>query len=452
MHRGLLKRGADAADDLEFEPYFSAFIQRPDLPCFGRPRSWRAMGRKMFDSKLARGSIVLAATFVAAVFWSASASPAAADDVIRFGAPLPLTGPLAPEGIKQQQGYDLWAEQANKAGGISVGGKKYKVEIVYADYQSNTPRAVQTTEQMITQDNISFLFGAFGSGAAKAASTVSEKYKVPTMAAAASSSQVYDQGYKYLFGTFTPNDTLTTPLTQIIRSQAPDVKKVAILARNDLFPLAIAQEMEKSAKANGFEVVYFEKYAIGTLDHSATLSQMKSLAPQWIFITGYINDLLLVRKQMVDQEMKAPVVTMIAGPAYQDFIEQAGATAENITSASWWHPAEQYDGKDIFGTTSNFVKLFHDKYKSDPDYGQASAAVCGALFQMAIERAGSLDRDKVRDELAKLDVMTFWGPVRFGPNGQINSLEPPVFQIQGAKPIVLFPSAIKQGELKLGVN
>ena len=406
----------------------------------------------MLYSKLARFSTLAGTAMVAAICWSASASWAAADDIVRFGAPLPLTGPLAPEGIKQQQGYDLWAEQANKAGGISVGGKKYKVEIVYADYQSNTPRAVQTTEQMITQDNVNFLFGAFGSGAAKAASTVSEKYKVPTIAAAASSSQVYDQGYKYLFGTFTPNDTLTTPLTQMIKSQAPDVKKVAILARNDLFPLAIAQEMEKSAKANGFEVVYFEKYAIGTLDHSATLSQMKSLAPQWIFVTGYINDLLLVRKQMVDQQMKAPVVTMIAGPAYQDFIESAGQSAENITSASWWHPAEEYAGKDIFGSTSNFVKLFKDKYKSEPDYGQASAALCGALFQIAIERAGSLDREKVRDELAKMDIVTFFGPVKFGPNGQINSLEPPVFQIQGAKPIVLFPQAIKQGELKLGVN
>jgi branched-chain amino acid transport system substrate-binding protein len=406
----------------------------------------------MLYSKLARFSTIAGAAMVAVVCWGASGSLAVADDVVRFGAPLPLTGPLAPEGIKQQQGYDLWAEQANKAGGISVGGKKYKVEIVYADYQSNTPRAVQTTEQMITQDNINFLFGAFGSGAAKAASTVSEKYKVPTIAAAASSSQVYDQGYKYLFGTFTPNDTLTTPLTQMIKSQAPDVKKVAILARNDLFPLAIAQEMEKSAKANGFEVVYFEKYAIGTLDHSATLSQMKSLAPQWIFVTGYINDLLLVRKQMVDQQMKAPVVTMIAGPAYQDFIQSAGQSAENITSASWWHPAEEYAGKDIFGSTSNFVKLFKDKYKSEPDYGQASAALCGALFQIAIERAGSLDREKVRDELAKMDIVTFFGPVKFGPNGQINSLEPPVFQIQGAKPIVLFPQAIKQGELKLGVN
>ena len=389
---------------------------------------------------------------VAALGWSAFASSAAADDVIRFGAPLPLTGPLAPEGLKQQQGYDIWAEQANKAGGISVGGKKYKVEIVYADYQSNTPRAVQTSEQMITQDNINFLFGPFGSGAAKAASTVSEKYKVPTIAATASSSQVYDQGYKYLFGTFTPNDTLTTPLTQIVKAQAPDVKKVAILARNDLFPLAIAQEMEKSAKTNGFEVVYFEKYAIGTLDHSATLSQMKSLGPQWIFITGYINDLLLVRKQMVDQQMKAPVVTMIAGPAYQEFIDAAGESAENVTSASWWHPAEQYVGKDIFGSTGNFVKLFKEKYKSEPDYGQASAAVSGALFQIAIERAGSLDREKVRDELAKLDIVTFFGPVKFGSNGQINSLEPPVFQIQGAKPVVLFPQAIKQGDLKLGVN
>ncbi len=410
----------------------------------------------MIQPWVARSARFLLPLWAVAVGWGAQIPAASAEDVIRFGAPLPITGALAPEATKQQQGYDLWAEQANKAGGISVGAKKYKVEIVYTDYQSNTPRAVQATEQMITQDNINFMFGPFGSGAAKAASTVSEKYKVPTLAATASSSQVYDQGYKYLFGTFTPNDTLTTPLTQIIKAKLPDVKKVAILARNDLFPLAIAQEMEKSAKANGMEVVYFEKYAIGTLDHSAALSQIKSLAPQWIFITGYINDLLLVRKQMVDQQMKEAVMTMIAGPAYQDFIESAGQSAENITSASWWHPAEQYDGKDIFGSTANFVKLYKAKYNGEPDYGQASAALCGALFQMAIEKAGSLDRDKVRDELAKLDVVTFFGPVKFGANGQINSLDPPVdppvFQIQGAKPVVLFPQAIKQGDLKVGVD
>jgi len=403
----------------------------------------RASGRRAF----LRFSAAVAAA--SGVLLSA---PLHAQEVIKFGAPLPITGPLAPEALKQQQGYDLWAKQVNQAGGISVGGKKMRVEIVYTDYQSNTPRAVQATERLITQDQVQFVFAPFGSGAAKAASTVAERYGVPMIAATASSSQVYDQGYKFLFGTFTPNDTLTNPLADIIRQKAPDVKRVAILARNDLFPLAIAQEMEKSAKDRGLEVVFFEKYAINTLDHSAALAQLKATNPQWIFATGYTNDLVLMRKQMADQRIEAPVVTMIAAPAYQEFIDAAGKGAENISSAAWWHPAVRYKGTDIFGTTESYVRLFKEAYKADPDYAHASASVAGALFQMAIERAGSIDRQKVRDALASLNVMTFWGPVRFGPTGQITSLEPPVFQIQGAKPIVVHPAPIRQGDLRLGVK
>lgn len=405
-------------------------------------RSTASRGRRAISRSLA----AVAAVCVFGV------QPLHAQETIKFGAPLPITGPLAPEALKQQQGYDLWANQVNRAGGINVAGKKMKVEIVYIDYQSNTPRAVQATERLITQDNVQFVFAPFGSGAAKAASTVAERYGVPMIAATASSSQVYDQGYKYLFGTFTPNDTLTNPLATIVRQRLPEVKRVAILARNDLFPLAIAQEMEKSAKDRGLEVVFFEKYAINTLDHSAALAQIKAANPQWIFATGYTNDLVLMRKQMSDQRIEAPVVTMIAAPAYQEFIDAAGKGAENITSAAWWHPAVRYKGADIFGTTENYVKLFKDTYKADPDYAHASASVSGALFQIAIEKAGSLDRQKVRDALAKMDVTTFWGPVKFGPTGQITSLEPPVFQIQNAKPVVVHPAAIKQGDVKIGVK
>jgi branched-chain amino acid transport system substrate-binding protein len=117
-------------------------------------------------------------------------SAASAQNLVRVGAPLPLTGPLSPEGVKQKQGYDLWAETANAKGGITVGGKTYKVEIVYVDYASNTPRAVQAAERLITDDKVNFLFSPFGSGAAKAASNVSEKYGIPTIAATASSAQV----------------------------------------------------------------------------------------------------------------------------------------------------------------------------------------------------------------------------------------------------------------------
>ena len=377
---------------------------------------------------------------------------AASQDVIRVGAPLPLTGPLSPEGVKQKQGYDLWAETANAKGGIKVNGKAYKIEIVYVDYASNTPRAVQTAERLISEDKVNFLFSPFGSGATKAASGVSEKYGVPTIAATASSEQVYDQGYKYLFGTFTPNDTLTEPLANIVTKRDPKIKRVAILARNDLFPLAIGGEMEKSAKKRNLTVVMFEKYAIGTMDHASAITQMRAAQPDWIFATGYINDLILIRKQMKDLGVSAPIVTMIAGPAYKEFVEATGPLAENISSAAWWHPAVRYDGKGVFGSTENFNKLWEQKYTSVPDYAQASAAAAGEILQLAIEKADSIDPKKVRDALAAMDATTFYGRIKFGPNGQITSLDPPVFQIQGGKPVVIFPEYIKQGELKFGVK
>ena len=377
---------------------------------------------------------------------------AAAQDIIRIGAPLPLTGPLSPEGIKQKQGYDLWAEAANAKGGVKAAGKSYKVEIVYVDYASNTPRAVQTAERLITEDKVNFLFSPFGSGATKAASGVSEKYGIPTVAATASSEQVYDQGYKYLFGTFTPNDTLTEPLTSIVTKRDPNIKRVAIIARNDLFPLAIGNEMEKSAKKRSLDVVMFEKYAIGTMDHASAITQMRAAKPDWIFATGYINDLILIRKQMNDLGVSAPVVTMIAGPAYKEFIEATGPLAENVSSAAWWHPAVRYDGKGVFGSTENFNKRWEEKYKDLPDYAQASAAAAGEIFQLAIEKADSIDPKKVRDALAGIDTRTFYGRIKFGPTGQITSLDPPVFQIQGGKPIVISPDYVKQGDLKIGVK
>lgn len=388
----------------------------------------------------------------AAAICLASGGVAQAQEVIKIGAPLPLTGPLSPEGVKQKEGYDLWAETSNAKGGIKVGNKSYKVQLVYADYASNTPRAVQLAERLITEDKVNFLFSPFGSGAAKAASTVSEKYGIPTIAATASSEQVYDQGYKYLFGTFTPNQTLTEPLADLVVAKNGNVKRVAILARNDLFPLAIGQEMEKSAKARKLEVVMSEKYAIGTMDHASAITQMRAAKPDWVFATGYINDLILIRKQMKDLGVQAPVVTMIAGPAYQEFIDAAGPLAENISSAAWWHPAVRYKGTDVFGSTEDFNKAWAAKFKTEPDYAQASAAAAGAVLQIAIEKAGSIEPAKVRDTLAALDVVTFYGRIKFGPTGQVTSLEPPVFQIQGGKPMVIVPDMIKQADFKFGVN
>jgi branched-chain amino acid transport system substrate-binding protein len=375
-------------------------------------------------------------------------TPAFAQDVIKVGAPLPLTGPLSPEGLKQKRGYDLWAAAAN-AKGIKAGGKTYKVEIVYADYASNTPRAVQTAERMITEDKVQFLFAPFGSGATKAASAISEKYQIPMLAPSASSQEIFDQKFKFIFSTLTGNETVSVPIAKLVAAKNKDIKRVAVLARNDLFPLAVAQEFEKAVKAEGMEVVTSERYAIGAMDHSAAITKMRAANPDWVYASGYINDLVLIRKQMNDLGLKAQVITEIAGPAYAEFAKTVGPLAENVTSMSWWHPAVRYKGPDVFGSTEAFNAAYAKANGgNEADYIEAGSAACGAILQMAIEKAGAVDPIKVRDAIAATDTETFYGRVKFAEGGQINSLQPPVFQLVGGKPVILWPDAIKAGEIR----
>jgi branched-chain amino acid transport system substrate-binding protein len=188
------------------------------------------------------------------------------------------------------------------------------------------------------------------------------------------------------------------------------------------------------------------------MDHSAAITQMRAARPDWVYASGYINDLILIRKQMSDLGLRPQVTTMIAGPAYQEFARTVGPLAENITSMSWWHPAVRYKGKDVFGSTEAFNAAWQKKYGDEADYVEASSAADGAIIQLGIETANSIDPKKVRDAIAALDVETFYGKVKFGATGQINSLEPPVFQLQGGKPVVLWPAVIRQGELKFSTN
>ncbi len=115
-----------------------------------------------------------------------------------------------------------------------------------------------------------------------------------------------------------------------------------------------------------------------------------------MFATGYLNDLLLIRRQMAELQVTAPVVTMIAGPAYREFVDALGPLAENLTSAAWWHPAVRYtDCAGFWPSTAAFVAAYTAQYGTVPDYGEASSAACGTAVQLAA-RGGRLARSRRR--------------------------------------------------------
>jgi branched-chain amino acid transport system substrate-binding protein len=393
------------------------------------------------------GYAIILATGLAVTAISAPAARAA--DVIKFGAPLALTGPLADEAKKQNVIWKMWLAKANAAGGINVGGKKSKVELVVYDYQSDGQRAGQLAEKLITDDKVDFLLAPFGSGHTKIVATIAERYETPVLACVSSSESVFDQTLKHLFGTLSPNAGMFGPMITYFKGQLPSLKRLAVLGRDDIFPKSMAQGISAAAKSAGLEVVYDQLYAVGTMDHSAALSGIKASNPDWIYVTGYTQDLVLVRKQMADLGVKAPIISMVAGPAYKEYIDAVGNLANGVTSSSWWHHATNYKGIGVWPTTEDFYKEFVAQEKEDPDYIHASCGAAMDVLQAAIERAGSTDKKKVRDELAKTDVMTFYGPVKFSANGMNQVRDLPIIQVQDKHIKVLAPADIKNGDLAL---
>lgn len=381
----------------------------------------------------------------------ASAAPGLAQETLRLGAPLALTGPLADAGHKSKQGYDVCVTALNEKGGVDVGGKKMKVELVEYDYQSETNRAVQIVQRLVNVDKVPFLLAPYGSGDTKATAVVAERYGIPMVAASAATPSIFDQKLQNLFGVLFPNRMITEAETDYYKKNAPDVKRVAVLALNSLFPKGIAADLVKSAKDKGYEVVFDTIYSPDTTDFSNVLTQIKALAPDWIYATGYTQDLILIRRQMADLGLTAKVVTMTAGPSYPEYRENLKALAENVTTNSWWHQNANYKDAYLFGSSQAYNDAFKARFKRDATYLEAAATASCEVLALAIEEAKSLAPDAVRKVLHDKTFDTFYGPIHFGAGGQNDVNAALVMQIQGGNLLVLAPDALKQGDLKMNV-
>ncbi|MBE3638903.1 amino acid ABC transporter substrate-binding protein [Mangrovicoccus algicola] len=374
---------------------------------------------------------------------------AQAEDVLKIGAPLALTGGLADEGHKQELVWKMWTDKVNAAGGIDVGGTKMKVEVVEYDYQTDGKRAGQLAEKLINDDEVDVLMAPFGSGHTKIVAAVAERYQVPLVACVASSTSVYDQGFEYLFGTLAPNTGMTESMVAEFKAKMPELGTVAIYGRDDVFPKSMATATSDSAKAAGLEVVYEELYPVGAIDHSAALSSIKALAPDWIYMTGYTQDLILGRKQMQDLGIEAPIITMVTGPAYKEFTEGLGELADGVTSSTWWHHATGYT--DVAGAWSSTDAFYQDFLEAsggeDPDYVHGSCAAALDVVADAAARAGTTEPVALRDALAATDLETFYGPIKFGANGMNQGREMPIIQVQGEAIKILYPENIADAEM-----
>ena len=375
------------------------------------------------------------------------AAPAAgADNILHIGVTVWLSDTFAKLGVETKAGYEIWKDVVNKAGGIKVGARKYTVDIIYYDDKSDAQTAAKLTEKLITEDKVKILFGPYSSGITDATATIAERYKVITLASSAYGDALYDKGRKYIFCPASRASTEYRNVLRMIKEMDPSLKRVAILAADNVAALAWAGGAQKHAQDLGFDVVAFEKYPLPINDLSSAILSIKSKNPDILLSSGFVTDGILMLRQMKDLRMSPKVVASMSPMASQEVLDNLKGDAEGLIVGLQYVSGAPF--KDpVFGSLAAYEKLVLSAGPGTVNDRHVAASAAGVMLQKALERAGIVDDvDKIREALLRLDLKdTIFGPIKLeNPNGINSARFASVAQIQGGKFVPVFPSNIRK--------
>ena len=362
---------------------------------------------------------------------------------IVIGAALSLTGSTAKEGALAKQGYDLWLDWITQQGGITVKGVKHPVQIKYEDDASKGDQSAILVQKLITEEKAQFLLGPYGSTPTATDAVVAEKNGIPMVEGNGAAESIFSKGYKYTFGVLSPASKYLQGVLDMAASLSPKPATMAMLAADDNFSQEVAKATVESANKAGFQVVFNQKYPNGATDLTSLVSQVRAKNPDMVLNSGHLAEAIAINKAAKDLKLNAKLFAYSVGPSTPDFVSALGKDANYVFDGSQWTP--QVKNKPAFYlSVKDYVAAYKKKFNTqdDPDYHVAeSTAACLAL-QRAIENAGSLNPDKVRDALASLDVITFFGQIKFDSRG-INTFKPMVVeQIQNGQHHTVWPNDV----------
>jgi branched-chain amino acid transport system substrate-binding protein len=383
----------------------------------------------------------LAAAAVAALCL-AGAGPASAKvegDTIILGSAISLTGKYSTNGIHAQNGYELAVSRINETGGVKVGGKSYKLKVVYYDDESTPARGAQLAERLIKQDGVQFMLGPYSSGLTKAIAPVTEKYKIPMVEAEGASRSLFTQGYRYSEQYLASAIALAAEIAEKEGRSPADVS-IAMAFENDPFSLDVRAGVVDDAQKFGMKIVIDDKLPRDLSDMSATLTKVKAVQPDLLVVSGHSKGAATAARQIKEMKIDTPMIAMTHCEAAK-IVTKFGESTNDFLCPTQWAETLSYSD-DYFGSAADYDKTFKatfEGYKNVPyQAAQASAAVM--VWKDAFERADSFDIEKVRDALAATDMKTFYGNIKFSEAGN-NIAKPMVLrQIQDGTYNVVAPS------------
>ena len=391
---------------------------------------------------------MLSSLIAAFAFLFSPASQAMDCEEIHLGSAISLTGKYATNGIHAKNGYEFAITKIKENGGVKFGGKCYNFRVTYYDDESKGDRGATLAERLINQDKVQYMLGPYSSGLTKAIAPVTEKYQIPMVEAEGASRSLFNKGYKYLFAVLSTSEQYLASAVTLAAEMAeksgkdPSSVKVAVAVENDPFSLDIRAGVLDDAAKYGMQVVVDEKLPRDLSDMSAILTKVKLVKPDLLIVSGHSKGAATAVRRIDEQNVKVPMIALTHCEA-ADVTGKFGDAANDILCSTQWAETLTYEDP-IFGTAANYEQEFKAAYPEYKDksvpYQTAQASAAVYVFKDAFERAGTLDKEALRDAIAATEMSTFYGNIKFSENGN-NIAKPMVLrQIQDGAYNVVAPS------------
>ena len=347
-----------------------------------------------------------------------------AQEVIKIGIILPLTGEKAKFGEIEKNSFVMALNEINKAGGV----KGKKIELLFEDDTGKPDIARSAVEKLVSKDNVVMLGGGYGSSETYSIAGVAQQKKVPFLINTGSADKITEQKWNFVFRLNPPASEYSEAAESFFKDVAKP-KNAAILFENSLFGTSSSKEVEKSLKELGIQVLLNEGYEHGAVDFKPLLIKVKNGNPDLVYMISYVMDASLIMRQSMELDINPKLfVGGGAGFTLPEFYQNAGKAAEGVFSADLWIPSLPYPG------AMDYYKNYKKTYGKETEYHGAEAYAAMQVIADVLKRAKTFSPEDIRQALAATDLMTVFGKVKFTTYGKMtNQSKVPTYLVQWIK-------------------
>lgn len=333
------------------------------------------------------------------------------EKVIRIGVAGPLTGDQAKVGQDMRNGVLLAVEDANSKGGI-LG---MRLEIVEMDDRHDPKEAVSVAQKLVADKDVVGVIGHLNSGCCIPASDIYRQAGMAMITPSATNPEVTSRQLSPNWG---PKNLFRVCLTDDVQGELAGkfaieklrVKTVAVIHDKSAYGKGIAMEFEKAFRKYGGKVLTIEGITQGDEDFSAVLTKIKGMSPDLIYFGGMFREGGLIVKQARALGIRA--IYMGADGLYTpEYIRIGGEAAEGSIMSFLAPPWDKFE------SVREFMRRYNERFGEIQTYAPYAYDATNVLIE-AIKRAGTTDRRKVSEEVAKTkDFKGITGIITFDEKG-----------------------------------